>query len=102
MRVGYPVRRTIPNSLHAILDSGTLGGNIVASDTSFSLTFTSGSLAVGEVVTIDNERILINAISGGSTVTSATRGYLGTTAASHSLGAAFTVYDQTHLNPAGY
>ncbi len=67
----------------------SLNGAINASVT--SITFTSGAAIVnGTVVEIGTERILVDGGSG-ATRTSCTRGFGGTTAASHANGASVTV-----------
>jgi len=65
-----------------------LTSDISATDTSFTVTTGDGALfPTGNfIVTIENERILVGSRSG-DTFSSLTRGYDGTTAASHSAGA---------------
>lgn len=92
---------TVPTSLHPTAKTATLSVGIGAADVNFGLAFTTGSLSSGDILYVNSERILVTAISG-STVTNCVRGYMGTTAASHSLGAAVTTIDQTHLNTSGY
>lgn len=93
---------TVPRSLAATTtNTATLTSTITAAATSFALTFTVGGLAIDDVLLIDSEYIRVTAISG-NTVTSCTRGYAGTTAASHTAGAAVVDPDQVHLTTAGY
>lgn len=62
-----------------------------ADDTSFVLTYELGGLRAGTVFEIDSELCYIwEAVSGSKTLT-VERGYAGTTAASHSIGAITTV-----------
>jgi hypothetical protein len=88
-----------PTSLDAIDAQGTLAGPMSASDTSFSLNISAGTLRIYQHLVIDRESIFIISING-STVTSSIRGY-GGIVSSHGAGAAVTVYDGTHLNMQG-
>lgn len=102
-----------------LLDSGqNLGGNLTASLANDTVNLTSGAaFTVGEVITIDAERMLLVDIAGnnglvkrawdGSTIAAHTatadiyvprrltveRGASGSTAATHALSAAVTVWD---------
>lgn len=89
-----------PTSLGDITAQGTLSGAIGATQTSFSVNLTAGSLRVYQKLIIDNESIFIVSVSG-STVTSSIRGY-GGIVSSHSAGAQFTAHDGAHLNKQGY
>lgn len=89
-----------PTSLDAIDAQGTLAGPMSASDTSFSLNVSGGSLRMYQHLIIDQESIFILDVNG-STVTSCIRGY-GGVVTSHGAGAAVTAYDGTHLNEQGY
>lgn len=87
-----------PFSLRAIVGSGTLVGTLSNVATTFT---TSKNVSVGQVMTIGSEFILITG-SGGTNVTSCTRGYGSSVAASYSNGQAYTVTDPLHLSAAGY
>lgn len=89
----------IPTSLGAYSGLGTLAGNIGSTDTTFTVTMTSGPLIAYRNLVIDNELIRVIAING-STVTDCIRGY-GGTLASHAAGTAVTERDPTHLNKEG-
>ena len=88
----------IPYSLHAVYSSGTLSAALNASSCSFSV---SNSLTSGGVMLVDGEYILLTTASG-SNVTACTRGFAGSTAASHLSGASETESDPIHLNTTGY
>lgn len=89
---------TLPGQLRSVFATGT-GPPFNSSVTTFALTVSTGAIGVGQILQIGTERILINGVSGSS-VTSCTRGYLGTTAASHTSGAAFKTIDPRHENTA--
>lgn len=88
-----------PSSLSAISAQGTLSTAIGTSDTTFSVSVTSGSIRPFQTLIIDQESIEILQVNG-STITSATRGY-GGTVSSHSAGVAVIERDPTHLNKQG-
>jgi hypothetical protein len=92
----------LPQSLRAVDNAGTITQNITATTTSFTVNYTQGSLAQYQIMNVGSEKIMITGISGGSTITSAIRGYGSTTAASYSSGQAFTGIDNIHLSGAGY
>jgi len=68
----------------------TLPASMSALATSFTVTSAAG-LAVGSIINVDDEQILVSALAG-STITSCTRGYNLTLAASHLKGA--SVWEQ--------
>jgi len=79
----------------------TLNGAITATATTITLTSTSTFPTIGGRIKIDSEEMLYAAVSG-STLTGLTRGINGTTAATHSTGAAvgsatLTVTDASHV-----
>ena len=65
----------------------TLNGGITATATTITLTSTSTFPTIGGFIKIDSEEMFYAAVSG-STLTGVTRGINGTTAATHSTGAA--------------
>lgn len=87
-----------PYTLRANNLNGTLTQALNSSDTTFT---TSATFSASYVLAIDSEYILVNTVAG-TTVSSATRGYGGSTAAGHSNGAAIAGTDPIHLNNAGY
>lgn len=89
----------IPYSLRATYTSGTLSGALSVGATSFT---TSTSTEVGSVLLVDSEYIQINTTNGTTGVTSATRGYAGSTPVSHNNGASYTDSDIIHLSQNGY
>jgi lysophospholipase L1-like esterase len=92
-----------PFSLRAVqsANSGTIVGAIGPSDTTFSVA--GGTVGVATIMTVGTEYIYVTGIGGGGTsVTSCTRGYGGTTAASYGAGQAFSGTSFIHLNAAGY
>lgn len=103
--------QAIPSTLRATyLNSGTLTNSIASSGfVSFVFTSSVQSLFSAVTVTIDGEKMWcgLSAPTGSGpysyTVTSAIRGYAGTTAAAHTAGAIVSsIVDQAHLNAAGY
>ena len=90
-----------PFTLRAVDQSGTIAAGLNNSATSFTL---SAVTAAGTVLTVDSEYILVNAVNSGNNaiVTSATRGYGSTSAASHSMGVSYVGTDPVHLSGAGY
>jgi hypothetical protein len=99
----------VPASLRSqTLNTGTLTSTIDASTCSIPLTFGAapingvvGSLTINQILHIDNEYIYVLGRTN-STVTSCTRGYGGTTAASHTGGATFIGIDIIHIGDAGH
>jgi len=89
----------VPFTLHANDAPGTLTQSILSTDTTF--TISDNSLVPSNILTIGSEYIYIISATG-STITSATRGYAGTTAAGYANGTAYVATDPTHLNAAGY
>lgn len=87
-----------PYTLHAVAGTGTLSGSINNSTCAITL---SSTVDQGGVVFIDSEYILATTVSG-SVISACTRGYAGSTAASHTNGAAYTASDPIHLNNTGY
>lgn len=80
----------------------TLSGNVLAGDTSFSISgFTVGQVSPGGILLIGSEYVYV--ISGsGTSITNCTRGYAGTVAAGYSSGQSFTYCDGLHLGANGY
>jgi hypothetical protein len=62
--------------------STSLTAGIGASDTTLTLNV-AGSAIAGSVIQIDGEALMVNAVTGGGTQYTVTRGAFGTTAASH-------------------
>ena len=60
-----------------------------------------GTLSPYATVTVDSEALYITGVSG-ATVTSCTRGYGGTIAATHSSAASFIASDPLHMTMSGY
>lgn len=90
-----------PFSLRAVDEVGTISA-INATATTFTLTQTSSAtVVVNSILTIGSENIYILGISSNN-VTSCTRGYAGSTAASYVSGTAYAGTDPEHLNAAGY
>lgn len=88
-----------PFTLRMVQTGGTLPNPVASTDTTFTV---SGlTLSVNQVITVGTEYILITGVSG-STVTTCTRGYASSTAASYSGGQTFSAADNIHLNNAGY
>lgn len=87
-----------PFTLRAATASGTISA-INSSDTAF--TTSAANLSPNFIITVGTEYIYILSATGTS-VTNCTRGYAGSTAASHSNGAAYVGTDPTHPNAAGY
>lgn len=87
-----------PFTLRAVEISGTIVGAINNTDTVFT---TSVAVPSGFVLTVGTEYIYIAAASGTS-VTSATRGYGGSIAASYGAGQSFVATDFLHLGAPGY
>lgn len=92
-----------PASLRGSDGTGSLTSAISNTSTcSFSYTLSPGPAVNYQIITVDSETILIIAQSGG-TVSSCTRGYNGTSAATHSGTATISAaIDPTHFNNAGY
>ena len=92
----------VPSSLRATNISGTLASPIssTASCSANPIT-TFTSVGLGAVLTIDSEKIWVTGVSG-TTISACTRGYAGTTPATHANGAAYTGLDPIHLSAAGY
>ena len=78
---------------------GTIVGAITSGTTSFSIT--GSSVAPGFIIQASTEYIYVLTGSGTS-VTSCTRGYAGTTAAGYGAGQAMTATDNLHLGANGY
>jgi len=110
-RIAEPTYMSIPNKLatgqpiqmyinrQSGMDNATsvtLGGNISASDTTITLSSTSGLASVG-FIKIDNETISYSNINGNQLV-NCYRGQNGTTAALHLSGAAITVQNLPCVN----
>lgn len=98
----------VPPSTLRVTASGTLG-TAIPDTTSCTFTYTNSSAIAGQifdVLTIGTEYILITAISGSGSgpysVTGCSRGYAGSTAASHLISAPLTDTQPVHLNAAGY
>ena len=92
----------IPTSLRANYPTGvvgTLNGTIDNAVTAFVITTANGG--TGSTMTIDSEKIYVIAQTGTS-ITNCIRGYAGTTAASHTTGAAVSAVDGLHLNGTAY
>lgn len=68
--------------------ASTLGAD-VSSTTATSITVGASTILTGSVILVDSEQMLVTA--GGSTTMTVTRGYNGTTAATHSSGASVYV-----------
>lgn len=82
---------------HANLPVTTLNGAINASVTTITLTSATLFPATGQfVIIIDSERILVGGVSGNN-LTSCTRGFENTTAASHSNGASVAAIQSDHM-----
>jgi hypothetical protein len=92
-----------PSSLRTSLNYvGTLNGAITdTASCSINLTNVTGSVTAGVTLNVDTEKIYVSAATGGN-VTSCTRGYAGTTAATHLTGTAYAGLDPIHLSTAGY
>ena len=92
-----------PSSLRATRTKGTLNGAIADTvSCAIPLTVVTGvTPQTSWSLIVDSEWILISGYSAGA-VSACTRGYYGTTAATHSNAAAFTVLDSVHLNGPGY
>ncbi len=90
-----------PYSLRAVDFKGTLTAAIGAASTSFSVTPTLNAPYVGQILTIGSEQIYVSAISG-NTITSAIRGYAGTTASSYAANTSFVGTDYLHYGANGY
>ncbi|MGD0798680.1 MAG: fibronectin type III domain-containing protein [Acidobacteriaceae bacterium] len=86
----------MPSSLRAVVATGTVTSGPLDNETcTFSVT--GGTQGDGTVIIIDSETILINSIPDGNDVTSCTRGYNLTAAASHAANAIYSVIDPIHL-----
>lgn len=83
-----PIRKTVSPMANNPFASAfsTLNGGIGASDTSITLTAATSFPNTGGIIKIDSEEILYNGVTS-NTLTGCTRGYNGTTAASHLTGA---------------
>lgn len=88
-----------PFSLRAVDVSGTIIGALSSSSTTFVTS--NANVVTGYILTVGTEYILITGTSG-TTVTSCTRGYGGTTAASYSGAQSFVGTDPVHFSAAGY
>jgi hypothetical protein len=88
-------------SLHAVRPQGTITSGAL-NNTSCAISVSSGTNGAGTVIIIDSETILINAIPDTVDITSCTRGYNGTAAASHLAGASYSLIDPVHLGSNGY
>ena len=88
-----------PMSMHAIIGVGTLDKTVSATNTSFTVTMSQGSLSVGGVVKIgtggNSEGAAITAVSGNTATVA--RNWSGVNC-SHLAGSKVIVYDPTHLN----
>jgi len=74
-----------------IEERNKLATTVSSSDTSFVMSYDLGGLRAGTVFEVDSELIYIwEAVSGSKTVT-VERGYMGTTAATHTAGAVITL-----------
>lgn len=88
-----------PYTLRAVTNHGTLQAAIASTSTcAISM---STPFGLNQVMFVDSEYILTSAGSGNS-VTGCTRGYAGSTAATHSNGATYTGTDPLHLGANGY
>jgi hypothetical protein len=99
--VGYKTYRKLcsatyaTTSLHFTQILNVTAPAIDAVTTSFTITVSataSPAYAVGSIIKIDNEQMLITAI-GGTTIFTVTRGYAGTTAASHVASSNIFIFD---------
>ena len=88
-----------PASLRATW-TGTLSTTINSSTCAFSVS-TPGVLGTYDVITVGSEKIWVTG-SSGNTASACTRGYAGTTAASHNSGDALTRIDALHPTAGGY
>lgn len=70
-------------------NSASLAANITSTSATSCTVNNGAPFAIGQVIKIDSEEILVGNVSG-TTLSSLTRGYNGTTAATHSSGA--TIY----------
>lgn len=68
-----------------------LASSITAGDTTVALTYDLGGLRAGTVFEVDSELLYIWAADSAAKTVTVERGYMGTTAASHSSGAVVTV-----------
>lgn len=90
-----------PSTLRDPDGTGTLNGAIASTSTcTINLTNTGVTIGAGYTLTVDSEKIYVSAASSGN-VTGCTRGYAGTTAATHTNGTSFTGTDPLHLSTAG-
>ena len=88
-------------SLHAVRAQGTITSGAL-NNTSCAISVSNGTNGPGTVIIIDSETILINAIPDTIDITSCTRGYNGTAAASHLANANYSLIDEVHLGSNGY
>ncbi len=88
-------------SLHAVRAQGTITSGAL-NNTSCAISVSNGTNGPGTVIIIDSETILINAIPDTVNITSCTRGYNGTAAASHAANATYSLIDEVHLGSNGY
>jgi hypothetical protein len=96
MDVADHAEDVMPSSLRAVVSTGTItSGALDSASCAFSVS--SGTQGPGTVIIVDSETILINAIPDGLDVTSCTRGYNLTAAASHAANATYFVIDPIHL-----
>jgi lysophospholipase L1-like esterase len=98
----------IPSSLRADYAGSAALTTAIPDTTSCSFTVSTTLTPVsslygvsGVEAFVEGEYILITAVSGQS-VTACTRGYAGSTAATHAVGAYWGYYDNLHLNAKGY
>lgn len=99
----------MPQSLRAHYLGGALSENITPTTTSFSIAgvrSAGNSVQPNSILQIDGEFIYVLSVSGTDpgpwTITSATRGYGSTTAASHASGIPLQVIDPAHLDVGGW
>lgn len=93
-----------PYTLRAVTASGTMSAAVASTVTcsTTAIAMPGGTtLATYDVVLIDSEYILITAFSGAN-ITGCTRGYAGSTAATHTTSSSFKVTDYLHLGYNGY
>jgi len=86
----------MPSSLRAVVAVGTITSGALDNE-SCAISVSNGTQGPGTVIIIDSETILINAIPDGTDITSCTRGYNLTAAASHAANATYSHIDPIHL-----
>src|ERR1035437_48466 len=92
-----------PSTLRSLLDyTGTLNGAIADTSTcTINLTNVTGMVSAGVTLNVDTEKLYVTGATAGN-VTGCTRGYAGTTVATHTSGTAYAGLDGVHLGTAGY